>query len=81
MEDPAEGTHYALVISHGNNRVKLHYRVSSYVEGLLSESFLDTLRLFTNQNMRDFMYLDNNVEWIIEPILSGTLDVAHDGSC
>ena len=35
VEDPAEGTHYASITSHGDNRVKLHSRVSKYVEGLI----------------------------------------------
>ena len=49
-------------------------------QGPLQESFLDTLRLFINQNMWDFMYLDNDGEWITVAILNGTIDVAHDGS-
>ena len=77
MEEHAEGLHYALVISHGNDRVKLHSRVSKYVEESLSERFLDKLRMFTNQNMWDIMYLYNDGEWILEAIINGTLDVAH----
>ena len=42
---------------------------------------MDTLRSFTHQNMWDLsMYLDDDGDWILETILSGTLDVAHDGS-
>ena len=73
VEDPAERTHYALLISHGDNRDKLPSRVSKYVEGPLPASFLDTLRLFTNQNTWDFMCLDDDGEWILEAILNGTL--------
>ena len=51
IDNPTEGTHYVSVTSHGYIRVKLHSRVSKYVEGLLPESFLGTLRSFTNQNM------------------------------
>ena len=29
--------------------------------------------------MWDFMYLDDDGEWIMEAILNGTLGVAHDG--
>ena len=53
---------------------------SKYGEGPLPESFMDTLKLFTNWNMWDFMYLDDDREWITETILNGTLDVVHDGS-
>ena len=80
VEDPSDGTHYASVTSHEDNRIKLHARVSKYVEGPFPESFLDTLRLFTNQNMWDFMYLDDDGEWILEAILNSTLYVVHDGS-
>ena len=80
LEYPAEGTHYASVIFHLDNSVKLHSRVSRYVEGPLSERCLDTLRLFTDQNMWDSMYLYDDGDWIIETILNGTLDFAQDGS-
>ena len=59
VEDPVEGSHYATVASHVDNRVKPHHRVSKYVVGSSPESFLDTLRLFTNQHMWDVMYLDD----------------------
>ena len=78
--EPVEGSHYASVISHGDGRVKLHYRVSKYVKEPLPDVFLDALRAFTNQNMWDIMYLDDDRECILEAILNGTLDVAHDGS-
>ena len=81
VEAPAERTHYATVTSHGDDRVKLNSRVAKYVEGPLAHNFLDTLRLFTNQNMWDFMYLDDDGEWILEAILNSTLDHLHDGSC
>ena len=80
VEDPAEGLYYATVASHGDNRIKLHSRVSKYVEWSSRESFLDTLRLSTNQNMRDFVYLYSDGEWITEAILNNILDVLHDGS-
>ena len=51
VEEPAEGSHVAAVVSNGEIRVKLHSKVSKYVETLLSETFLDTLRFLTNQNM------------------------------
>ena len=70
VEDPAEGLHYATVASYRDNRTKLHYRVSKYIEGPSPESFLDILRLFTNQHMWDFMYLGNDGEWITETILT-----------
>ena len=69
-----------MVTSNRDNRVKLHSRVSKYVEKPLPESFLDTLKLFTNQTMWYFVYLDNDREWITEAILNGTLYVTHDGS-
>ena len=78
--DPVEGSHYTHVISNGDDRVKLHSRVSKYVESPLSEKFLDTLISFTNQNMLDFMPLDDDREWISKAIHNNTLDVAHDGS-
>ena len=80
LEEPAEGTHYATVTSHGDDRVKLHSKVAKHVEVPLPESFPDTLRFYTNQNMWNFMNLDDQGEWITEAILNGTLDVAHDGS-
>ena len=73
VEDPAEGTQYASVTSHGDNRVKWHSRIPKYVEGSLPESFLDTLRLFANQNRWDSTYMDNDEEVIMEAILNGTL--------
>ena len=78
--EPLEGSHCAYVVSHGGDRVKLHSRVSKYIEALLPEKFLDTLRSFTNQKMWDFMHLDNDGKRISEVIRNGTLDVAHDGS-
>ena len=60
VEYPAEGTHYAAFTSNGDDMVKLHSRVFKYIEGPLPESFLDILRVFTNQNMCDFVYLDND---------------------
>ena len=81
VEEPAEGMHYASVISHGDKRVKLHSRLSKYVEAPFLERFLDTLRLPTNQNMWDVMYLDNNGEWILETTLNSTLDFVHNWSC
>ena len=80
MGEPAEGSYYASAVTHGDDRVKLHSRASKYVEVPLPENFLDTFRLFTNPNMWHFVYLDNDREWILEAILNGTLDVAHDGS-
>ena len=59
VEAPIEGMYYASVISHGDTRVKMHSRVSKYAEVLIPESFLDTLRSFSNQNRWDLMYLDN----------------------
>ena len=47
-EGPAEGTHYATVTSHGDDRVKLHSRVCKYVEATSPDNFLDTLKSFTN---------------------------------
>ena len=80
VEYPAEGTWYTSVTPHGDNRVNLHYRVPKYVEGSFPENFLYTLRSFTNQNSWDFVYLDNDREWILEAICNDTLDVAHNGS-
>ena len=80
VTDPVEGTYSVSITFYGDNRVKFHSRASKYVEGSFPESFLHTLRLFTNQNMWDFMYLDNDGEWRTEAILNGTLDVAHVGS-
>ena len=67
-----------MVTSNGDNRVKLHSRVSKYVEKTLPESFLDILRPFISKNIWACIYLDNDREWILETILSNTLDVAHD---
>ena len=78
--EPAEGSNYASGVSNGEHRVKLHSKVSKYVEAPLPETFLDTLRSFTKQSMWDFMHLNDDREWISEAILNGTLDVAHDGS-
>ena len=80
MEGPAEGTHYATVTSHSDDRVKLHSRVCKYVEATSPDNFLDTLKSFTNQIMWDFMHADGDGEWITEAILNVTLDIAHDGS-
>ena len=38
------------------------------------------MRPFINQNMWDFIYLDDDGEWISEAIRNGTIDAAHDGS-
>ena len=62
MGEPAESPQYALVVTHGDTRVKLHSRVSKHVEVPLSEEFLDTLRLFTNENMWDLMHLEDDRE-------------------
>ena len=48
---PAKGTHYASVTSHGVDRIKMHLRVSLYVEHAPLNSFLDTLRAFLKQKM------------------------------
>ena len=77
VEEPAEGTHYATVTSHGNDRVKLHSKVFRYVGATSPDTFLDTLNSFTNQRMWNFMHVDEDGEWIAEAILNGTLDVAH----
>ena len=60
--------------------VKLHSRVATYVEAPPPENFLETFRLFTNQNMWDVMYGGGDGARITETLLNGTLDVAHDGS-
>ena len=80
MGEPTEGSHYPYIVSYGDGRVKIHSRVSKYVEAPLSGNFLDTLRSFTNQTMRDFMHLDNDGEWISEATHNSTLDVERDGS-
>ena len=80
VDDHTEGTYCATVTSYGDNRIKLHIRLSKYVEVPLSDSFLDTLRSFTNQKMWDFMYPDGDGEWKTEQLLNGTLDIAHDSS-
>jgi hypothetical protein len=43
VEDPVEGTHYASITSHGDNRATLHSRASKYIDGALPESFPGTL--------------------------------------
>lgn len=50
-EDPADWTYYAAVTSHGDSRVKIHFRIAKCVGGPFAESLLDILRLFTNQSM------------------------------
>ena len=80
VTDPVEGTYSVSITFYGDNRVKFHSRASKYVEGSFPESFLHTLRLFTNQNMWDYMYLYDNREWITEAILNSTLDGVHNGS-
>ena len=80
MREHAEGSYYALIIRHRDDRVKMHFKMSKYVEVPLPENFLDTLRLFANQKMWDFMHLDDDREWISEEMRNDTLDVAHTGS-
>jgi hypothetical protein len=80
VEEPDEGSHYASVVTHGDERAKIHSRVSKHVEAPPPENFLDALRSFTNHKMWDFMHLDDDGEWISEAIRNSTLDVAHDGS-
>ena len=55
---------------------------SEYVCGTSSptNSFLDALSSFPNQNMWDPMYLDEDGEWILHALLNGTFVIAHDGS-
>ena len=78
--EPAEGLYHAAGVSNGDHRVNVHSKVSKYAETPLPEIFLDTLRSFTNQNMWDLVYLDNNGEWMSEATLNGTLNVEHDAS-
>ena len=80
VNEPGEGTHYATVTSHGDDRVKLHSKAFKYVRATSPDTFLDTLKLFTNQRMWNFMHVDEDGEWIAEAICNGTLDVAHDRS-
>ena len=78
--EPAEGSHYAYIVPNGESRVKLHFKVSKHVDTPLPETFLDTLRYFTNQTIWNVAHLDNNGECISEGILNCILDVAYDGS-
>ena len=44
VEGPAEGTHYATVTSHSDDRVKLHSRVCKYAEATSPDNFFNTLK-------------------------------------
>ena len=69
-----EGIHYTAVTSHEDDRATLHSSVCKYIE------VPDTLISFTNQRTREFMYLEDDGEWITEALPSGTLAIAHTGS-
>ena len=80
-EGPAPGSHYASVTSFEENRCKYQSKVTRFSAPAQPVDFLETLRSHPNQEMWREMRVDEDGEWILEALLEGTLDIAHDGSC
>ena len=74
------GGHYASVISFGEGKCKRHSLTKIFTEPEQPNNFLDALRSFPNQKMWSNMQLDEDGKWILEALMEGTLDIAHDGS-
>ena len=76
----APGEHYASVIDFGEGKYKRHSTSRMFKEPEQPRSFLDTLHSFSNQKMWAGMSVDEDEEWILDALMEGTLDIAHDGS-
>ena len=68
------------MIYFGGEKYKCHSKCKKFQETEQPRGFLETLRSFPNQQMWKEMRVDEDGEWILEALLEGTLDIAHDGS-
>ena len=76
----APGYYHTSIVSFGEEKYKRHSKVKKFHEPDQPRSFLDTLRSFPNQGMWEGMSVDKDGEWILEALMEGTLEIAHDGS-
>ena len=77
---PAPGSHYVSVTSFGEDRCKCQSKTARFCEPSQPTGFLETLRSYPNQGMWREMRVDGDGEWILDALMEGTLDIAHDGS-
>ena len=81
LQNKDDHTHYASVIQCADDKFRIHSHVLAIqAEEVTPATSVETLQSYPTQEMWENLYVDDNGEWIEEGLMTGTLDIAHDGS-